>query len=144
MKNGFTLIEILIVLSIIAILAAIAYPSYNEYTTRSRRADGKAALLNLATQMERFYSKNATYGTATIASGNAATDVSSTNLSPDGWYSLTITNQGANTFSVQATPRLEQANRDTRCQSLTYNSLGQKGITNGPGGAPTGTTDQCW
>lgn len=144
MKNGFSLLELMIVLAVVGILAAIAYPSYNEYTTRSRRADGQAALLDLATRMERFYSENNTYATATIASGNAATDVLGTATSPEGWYTLAITNQGAGTFTVQATPALEQANRDTRCQSLTYNNLGQKGITDGPAGTPTGTADQCW
>jgi type IV pilus assembly protein PilE len=144
MKNGFSLVELMIVLGIIGILAAIAYPSYNEYTTRAHRADGQSALLDLATRMERYYSENNTYATATVAAGNGATDVLGTNISPDGWYTLSITAQGAGTFTVQATPRLEQANRDTRCQSLTYNNLGQKGITNGPAGAPTGTVAQCW
>ena len=144
MKKGFSLIELMIVISIIGILAAIAYPSYNEYTTRSRRADGQASLLDLATRLERFYSENNTYATATIASGNTGTDVLGVNTSPEGWYTLSITNQGAGTFTVQATPRLEQANRDTRCQSLTYNNLGQKGIADGPAGTPTGTAAQCW
>lgn len=144
MKNGFSLLELIIVLGIVGIITAIAYPSYETYITRSRRADGQSALLDLAARMERYYSSHNTYATATIASGNAQTDILRTSDSPNGWYTLTITNQENDNYAIQATPRLEKTHHDEVCQSLTYNSLGQKGITNGPLDAPTGTTDDCW
>ncbi len=53
--RGFTLIELMIVVAVIAILAAIAYPSYQDSVRKSRRADAKAALLDLAQFMERNY-----------------------------------------------------------------------------------------
>lgn len=143
MNKGFTLIELMIAVVVIAILTTIAYPSYLEYITRARRSDGQSALLDLASRMERFYSERNTYQTATIGTG-AATDIRATNVSPDGWYTLSITAQNGSSYTLQATPRNGQATDDTRCQSLTLNNLGAKGIANGPGGAPTGPVARCW
>jgi type IV pilus assembly protein PilE len=60
-QHGFTLVEAMIVMLIAAILAAIAYPSYREAVLKSRRTEGKAALMKLMQQQERYYALHATY-----------------------------------------------------------------------------------
>ena len=43
--QGFTLIELMIVVAVVAILSSIAYPSYTEYVRRGHRAEARAGLL---------------------------------------------------------------------------------------------------
>lgn len=136
-NHGFTLVELMIVVLLVGVLAAIAYPSYQEHVTRARRTDGQTALLDLASRLERYYSEQNTYQTATIGTGNA-TDILDSTISAEGWYALTITNQTPTAFTIQATPQNAQAS-DTRCLNLTYNSLGQKGFS-----SATGSLERCW
>lgn len=144
MRKGFTLIELLIAILIVGILASIAYPAYKDYIARARRSDGQSALLDLASRMERYYSENNTYQTATLGAGNNTTDVLSSTASPEGWYSLAISSASGSTYTLTATPQNAQATTDTKCQTLTLSSLGVKGIATGPAGTPTGTASICW
>lgn len=59
--QGFTLIEVMIVVAIVAILSSIALPSYTEYVQRGRLVDAHAALANARVQAEQFFQDNRTY-----------------------------------------------------------------------------------
>ena len=58
---GFTLIEVMIVVAIVGILAAVAYPSYIDSVRKGKRAEARAALMNLLQQQERYFTQNNTY-----------------------------------------------------------------------------------
>ena len=61
MKKGFSLIELMIVIAILAILAAIIYPSYVEYVRKTKRAEARAELLDLANKIQRYKVANFTF-----------------------------------------------------------------------------------
>lgn len=142
-KNGFTLMELLVALVIVGILVSIAYPGYRDYVTRARRSEAQAALLDAAIGLERYFSEHTTYANATVGTGNAATDILNNRATAQGWYTITLapTDTG---YALTAIPRNAQASADTQCQTFTLNNLGEKGVTAGPSGTPTDNAAQCW
>ncbi len=126
MRNrGFTLIELMIVVAVVAILAGIAIPAYNDQVQKTRRADGQAALLNAAQQLERCFTTTDSYASCAF-----------TAASQDGFYLVTRADpMNATTYFLSAAPQGAQAS-DTSCGTLTLNYLGTKGHADG------GT--RCW
>jgi type IV pilus assembly protein PilA len=57
-QQGFTLIELMIVIAIIGILAAIALPAYQDYTVRAKMSEPIAQLAEAKTSYTEFYSAN--------------------------------------------------------------------------------------
>jgi type IV pilus assembly protein PilE len=75
-NQGFSLIELMIVVAIIGVLASIAYPAYTGSVLKGKRAEGRAALAELMQQQERFMTQTNSYcafsnsgGTATAVAG---------------------------------------------------------------------------
>ncbi len=60
-SRGLTLTELMIVIVILGILVAVAYPNYREFSARAKRSEAKAALLQIATNQERYYLSHSTY-----------------------------------------------------------------------------------
>ena len=112
--QGFTLIELLIAMLVMAILSAIAYPSYKAYLMKSRRADAQQTLAQDQLILERCYSQNFAYNAACGALPGFP------QASTQGFYSIAITNLGASTYTLTATPVGTQA-EDTTCSSMSVN-----------------------
>ena len=60
-NEGFTIIEIMIVIAVVAILAAIAIPSYRDYILRGKLVDAHNALSDFRVRQEQFYQDNRRY-----------------------------------------------------------------------------------
>ncbi len=115
-KQGFSLIELTIVVAVIAILAAIAIPNYLGIQRKARRAEAKAKLPAIAMALENWYAENGTYGANGVYTyvTNGGTVVGTfnhggrigavanlgNNLNYD--YQITVTTTG---FTVQALPK---------------------------------------
>jgi len=58
MQQGFTLIELMIVVAIIGILAAVAIPAYGDYTARAQVSEAMSLTSGLKTPITEYISDN--------------------------------------------------------------------------------------
>ncbi|MGH9960787.1 MAG: type IV pilin protein [Pyrinomonadaceae bacterium] len=131
--RGFTLIELMITVAVVAILASIALPSYLEQVRKSKRAEGKSALLRAAQNMERYYTNNNTYNAPSLAA--AGIPAYSGDSAAESSYTITLAGT-ATGFTLTATPASGFA--DPKCNVLTITNTGQKTESG------SGTLADCW
>ena len=77
-QQGFTLIELMIVIAIVGILAAIALPAYQDYTVRAKVSEALARLAEAKTSVAEYYSANGYFPDSSAKAGlntNPDTDI---------------------------------------------------------------------
>lgn len=131
--TGFTLIELMIVVAIVGILLAIALPSYRSYVQRGDRAAARAALSEAQQFMERYYTVNNTFASASLPSRFSSVPTGAPK------YSITVGNLATTTFTLTATP----IGTVEKCGNLTLTHTGVKGVS-----VPSSPTEadiaECW
>ena len=84
-SNGFSLVELLIVVAIIAVLGAIAMPVYRNYISAAKTKAAEAVLEQFPVLLEEYRAENGSFP-------------------PDGTYTYTETADGTATDEITATP----------------------------------------
>ena len=132
--RGITLIELMIVVVIISVLAVIAYPNYSEFAARAKRNEARAALLQIATNQERFYLQNNEYTCEMTRLGFSA---DADFVTDSGSYRVNITACNANNFEAQAVYINANAKEAGKCGTFLINGRNVKSSLPNPPG-------DCW
>ena len=123
-QQGFTLIELMIVIVTIALLATIAYPSYAKYIRQTRLAAVRSELLQNARTLERYYTQNRTFKTF------------SSSLIQNEYFDISLFRKDDAGFELLAKPNADK-NPDENC-IIHLSDSGIVWATNNDG-----TTDDC-
>ncbi|MDP5150071.1 type IV pilin protein [Rheinheimera baltica] len=135
MKNkheGFTLVEMVVVLGIFGVITAIAYPSYIDHILKSNRAAAAACLTEVSQTMERGYTAAFTYAGIALPALQCIDDLGER-------YNFSLANQAARTFTAIASPVGVQTQDE--CGALTLNQAGARGAN---GGSDVAVVRKCW
>jgi type IV pilus assembly protein PilE len=121
--QGFTLIEMMIVVVIVAILAAIALPSYEEHVVRSARVQAQAELLELSSLQEKIFLNSNAYCASVTAAYNATSAGGlgrTSGKTNDGRYDLSLDiTTPSQTYVLTATPLSSSSQADDGIISIS-------------------------
>lgn len=121
-QNGFTLIELMIVVAIIAILTAVARPIYTQHVVRANRTDAMETLAEVMNQQQRYVLRQRQYATDLRDLGYGSASVATSR----GLYTIAAAVCTSSTvqrcIQLTATPSGSQAGDG----ALVLNSRGEK------------------
>ena len=128
-KNGFTIVELLIVIVIIAILAAITIVAYNGVQSRGKAASAAALASNIAKKAELYNADPTTSTTGYPATLTALTGAASSTL-----YAIDAGSISPVTALSASTANIEKA--------IIFKKCGHNGTTTAPVAPATNITVQ--
>ncbi|MEQ9544743.1 MAG: pilin [Marinobacter sp.] len=97
-QNGFTLIELMIVVAIIGILAAVAIPAYQDYTIRAKVTEAMSIASQAKTAVSEYY---VSQGSMPADQGQAGLETTVTNYATDVVKQMEYTRTDADTGVVE-------------------------------------------
>lgn len=120
-QQGFTLIELMIVVAIIGILAAVALPAYQNYTTKSKVSEVTSLTSTARTSLGVAFNE----GTLAAGQGNADFGLGAANTIK-GKYVASVTAAGVSATSATITAVMQGTNDadvDTKTVIYTMNCV---------------------
>lgn len=127
--QGFTLIEMMVVVVIIGILTMVAFPSYQDYVIRGKLTEATSTLSNNRVKMEQYFQDNKTYSV-----GGSTTVCPSTLTASTDNFDFTCSNASVNTYTLTATGK-----NNVAAYSYTIDQANTKTAT-----TPWGNSVSCW
>jgi type IV pilus assembly protein PilE len=136
-RNGFSLIELMIVVAIVGIFGAVAVPAYTGYIARGKITDAVAALADYRIKMEQYYQDNRSFGTVSSACPVAA--------ATSKYFTYTCMVGAANTlYTATATSIAGSLGNSTGDYTYTLTELNVKGTTKYKGTSYAAGVKTCW
>ena len=117
-SQGFSLIELLIVLGCVAVLTSLALPTYQGWQERSQRSQARLALMQAAQWLERSATANGRYPKLEEVPANV--------WSTQGLRYQIQAQLSDQSFTLSAQPMGSQAS--DACGTLTLTHLGEQGV----------------
>ena len=133
-QQGFTLIELMVVVAIVAIIAAVALPSYRQHVVKSNRSAAQSFMLTVANNEERLMLDARSYGAVAVNTDFPNTPIATPpglNLTVPAnvlnFYNFSVTTTSTPpAYTITATATGTQLTSDASCTPLTLTQTGAK------------------